>query len=309
MDEVDFTILAATSVLGDLIEKCPPAEACRDAFDRMSKATVQMCMSTTGFNSTAQGLNPRRPHSQGHQNAAPPSDDGYFSGKNQFKRQRPKPQFDMGLNDLLSLSPSAQNTAPIIQTPQAPFHPDSQSNSSSQAQSQGVKLEYDYSTQSGISSMGGRSPPMNLRQNTSTSQSGTGTDTSQRPNIYHSPTDYAISPPLSSLDTSAIDPSLLPSSQTTFSTSNLGGVQQSYGQNPYQELQFANLAQAPGMDFLQGVGWEGGDGVGMNGGNGGWGGDLGMGLGWEGLDHDFSEGGNGGLDLFEGFFFGGSGNF
>lgn len=39
MDEVDFTILAATSVLGDLIPKCPPAEACRDAFDRMSKGT------------------------------------------------------------------------------------------------------------------------------------------------------------------------------------------------------------------------------------------------------------------------------
>src|SRR6266487_3369341 len=59
MDEVDFTILAATSVLGDLIEKCPPAEACRDAFNRMSKATVQMCMSRTGFSSNAQGLNPR----------------------------------------------------------------------------------------------------------------------------------------------------------------------------------------------------------------------------------------------------------
>ncbi|TVY67428.1 Positive regulator of purine utilization, partial [Lachnellula suecica] len=62
MDEVDFTILAATSVLGDLIEKCPPAEACRDAFDRMSKATVQMCMSTTGFSSSAQGLHSRRSH-------------------------------------------------------------------------------------------------------------------------------------------------------------------------------------------------------------------------------------------------------
>ena len=62
------------------------------------------------------------------------------------------------------------------------------------------------------------------------------------------------------------------------------------------------------MDFLQGSGWETGDGMGANGGNG-WGGDLGMGLGWEGLDHDFSEGGNGGMDLFEGFFFGGTGNF
>jgi hypothetical protein len=44
MDEVDFTILAATSVLGDLVDKCPPAAACRDAFERMSRATVQMCL-------------------------------------------------------------------------------------------------------------------------------------------------------------------------------------------------------------------------------------------------------------------------
>ena len=51
LDDVDFTVLAATSVLGDLMDKCPPAEACRDAFDRMSKATVQMCLSTTGFGS------------------------------------------------------------------------------------------------------------------------------------------------------------------------------------------------------------------------------------------------------------------
>lgn len=44
MDDVDFTILAATSVLGDLVDKCPPAEACKEAFERMSRATVQMCM-------------------------------------------------------------------------------------------------------------------------------------------------------------------------------------------------------------------------------------------------------------------------
>ncbi|KAL8660218.1 MAG: hypothetical protein Q9226_000020 [Calogaya cf. arnoldii] len=53
LDDVDFTVLAATSVLGDLSEKCPPAEACRDAFERMSKATVKMCLSTTGFGSRA----------------------------------------------------------------------------------------------------------------------------------------------------------------------------------------------------------------------------------------------------------------
>lgn len=49
MDEVDFTILAATSVFTDLIEKCPPAEACRDAFERTAKATVKMAKQTGGF--------------------------------------------------------------------------------------------------------------------------------------------------------------------------------------------------------------------------------------------------------------------
>ncbi|KAI9761870.1 MAG: hypothetical protein M4579_000811 [Chaenotheca gracillima] len=53
LDEVDFTVLAAHSVLGDLMDKCPPAEACRDAFKRMSKVTIQMCQRTTGFGSQA----------------------------------------------------------------------------------------------------------------------------------------------------------------------------------------------------------------------------------------------------------------
>ncbi|GJC94110.1 fungal specific transcription factor [Colletotrichum higginsianum] len=51
MDEVDFTILAAKSVFTDLIDKCPPAETCRDAFDRTAKATIKMANSTGGFNS------------------------------------------------------------------------------------------------------------------------------------------------------------------------------------------------------------------------------------------------------------------
>ncbi len=61
MDEVDFTILAANSVFGDLIEKCPPAEACRDAFDRTAKATIKMANSTGGF---GQSLRPTRPASR-----------------------------------------------------------------------------------------------------------------------------------------------------------------------------------------------------------------------------------------------------
>lgn len=49
MDEVDFTVLAAKSVFTDMIDKCPPAETCRDAFDRTAKATIQMATSKGGF--------------------------------------------------------------------------------------------------------------------------------------------------------------------------------------------------------------------------------------------------------------------
>ncbi|KFA67727.1 hypothetical protein S40285_00991 [Stachybotrys chlorohalonatus IBT 40285] len=49
MDEVDFTVLAAKSVFTDMMDKCPPAETCRDAFDRTAKATIKMASSTGGF--------------------------------------------------------------------------------------------------------------------------------------------------------------------------------------------------------------------------------------------------------------------
>lgn len=59
MDEVDFTVLAAKSVFTDMIDKCPPAETCRDAFDRTAKATIQMATSQGGFGSPVQQI--RRP--------------------------------------------------------------------------------------------------------------------------------------------------------------------------------------------------------------------------------------------------------
>ncbi|TVY89987.1 Positive regulator of purine utilization [Lachnellula willkommii] len=274
MDEVDFTILAATSVLGDLIDKCPPAEACRDAFDRMSKATVQMCMSTTGFSSSAQGLNSRR---RSHNHSQAPEGSEYFkgpNGKSHLRRQsrgpqnpRPKPLFDMGLNDLLG--PSVP-----MKTPQAQYR----------TSPQDIKAEFEpYNTSTTPPSATNAIRPTNTQSNTAQTS-------------IPSPSDYAISPPLSSLDTAAIDPSLLPSRAYDPATAQ-------YAANPYQELQFP-FQNAPGMDFLQGNGWEAPQGT-QNG--NAWGGDLGMGLGWDGMDHDFSEGGN--VDLFDGFFFGGTGNF
>lgn len=222
MDEVDFTILAATSVLGDLIEKCPPAEACRDAFDRMSKATVQMCMSTTGFGSSGQGLSSI--------NAGE-----YFTSTNHTAPRpstRPKPHFDMALNDLL-----------------------------------------------------GPSDPARPRPQQMTTHAAT-----------KSP-EYPTSPG-QSRDPSSIDPGIVP-----YAHQQAGPSYPAPG-SPYAESPFAPTG--PGMDLLQGSGWENDVQGGIaNGGNGGFAA-LGDNLSW---DHDFSDLGNGGMpDLFEGFFFGGSGS-
>lgn len=116
-------MLAATSVLDDLIEKCPPAEACRDAFVRMSKATIKMCLSTTGFGNrgnfntaqqrlnsidaeatvSMQNLNPNAPYFTSRTDQTP----------NQFAKQKRQPEFDYDLRDLFSAEESASR--PFVQ--------------------------------------------------------------------------------------------------------------------------------------------------------------------------------------------------
>ena len=85
------------------MQKCPPAEACRDAFDRMAKATIQMCQTTTGFGS------------QVRFSSDPPSASPFIP--QEFEKEipksvysagsilstggsRPPPQFDYNLKDL-----------------------------------------------------------------------------------------------------------------------------------------------------------------------------------------------------------------
>lgn len=54
VEDVDLTVLAATSVLNDLVEKCPHAAACRDAIQDMSKTTLRRCrLSRKGTSSTS----------------------------------------------------------------------------------------------------------------------------------------------------------------------------------------------------------------------------------------------------------------
>jgi hypothetical protein len=291
IDEVDFTILAATSVLSDLIEKCPPAEACRDAFNRMSKATVQMCMSTTGFGTSTQGLNSKAQRSQrvdsdmsldyfgapassqfaisNSRNTRTPSSRNHRTSSSSSEQQQPvnrqKPQFDMGLNDLFPASSGvSRGQLPDLQTQQP--YPSSRNNGT-----RTVKNEYSAADAFGI--------PQNQ---------------------IHSPSDYAISPPQAQVplpsDTSAIDPSLLPSPHPQQQQLQ-PYIQQDpnammYG-NSFGDLDFP----LQGMDFLGNVGVEGLHGAAMEGQAGL---DLGFGLGWEGMDHDFSEGNQ--LDLFDGTF-------
>ncbi|KAL4785863.1 fungal-specific transcription factor domain-containing protein [Aspergillus varians] len=114
LDEVDFTVLAATSVLGDLMHKCPPAEACRDAFERMSKATVEMSLSTTGFGpqvdlsrippsngGARQGYTMQpRARQYSRQQVEQRQRQGIVRRQMQMRQPRPVPRFDMNLEDL-----------------------------------------------------------------------------------------------------------------------------------------------------------------------------------------------------------------
>lgn len=94
------------------MEKCPPAEACRDAFERMSKATVQMCMSTTGFGfdvpSGREGTTLDTPSRPSFTRMTSGSTYPDLSAR-QYQRpkqeipvetRRPPPKFDMNLRDL-----------------------------------------------------------------------------------------------------------------------------------------------------------------------------------------------------------------
>lgn len=89
------------------MHKCPPAEACRDAFERMSKATVQMCLSTTGFGSQ---VDMDRVHatSQAYSSHARQPNLQNSTGQEQAGRATqtrsslPIPKFDMDLADLFT---------------------------------------------------------------------------------------------------------------------------------------------------------------------------------------------------------------
>lgn len=103
MDEVDFTILAAKSVLSDMIDKCPPAETCRDAFDRTAKATIKMASSTGGFGVPHNPNRRTRREPSVWNTATPDSSKGSTQTRHRHQNSdNASYQFDMSLSDSLS---------------------------------------------------------------------------------------------------------------------------------------------------------------------------------------------------------------
>ncbi len=286
MDEVDFTILAATSVFSDLIDKCPPAEACRDAFDRTAKATIKMANSNGGF---GQVLNR---HTRGSKGSSDRID--YLTAREATaNRQKPNPH--------LPVDQSSSRSATVYET--SPHDP--------------------YTVHKPVAQMAAmqsaaQAPPYRLNMSNIKSEH----DGYSMPRPLPS---TALTGALSELgnipDNSAIDPILLPShspqvhSPASVSSLTPKSAHQQYTPQSSSNSNFnmlrtppasftpgpgaLNLSDLQGMDFLQNLQDQSGNDS-FN--NPDMQMDMGFGIGWEGMHHDFSEGQQ--VDLFDGFFFG-----
>ncbi|KAL6709009.1 hypothetical protein ACN47E_002136 [Coniothyrium glycines] len=307
LDDVDFTVLAATSVLGDLIDKCPPAEACRDAFDRMSKATIQMCMSTTGFGSQALRALPQnqqqhaQPSSQSPtatyastsdldaksdtdmQGYAPRNATGYFNQQQQQQSRRPMPRFDMNLKDLFSDDETDKRSFSRVSNQVNAMRPPPPP----------VKAESNQQLQPPFTADLKISPQLRHHQPTFFGQS---------PNIPASNQQSAFS------GTSAL--SSPPMSQSPTQQNALASPYQISNQLPYNAFAqnvsstYPDLGTFNDLDFLDSFPVQGSNSNGAAGSESQGLQDVGIGFGMGFGDgtHDWSDGN--GFDMFDGFFFG-----
>jgi hypothetical protein len=273
LDDVDFTVLAATSVLDDLVEMCPPAGACRDAFGRMCKATIKMCLATTGFGSQASVHAQLRNQNQSHRPVAlPPSMSTsdpmdlsmdpnnpnlpYALPPDMRKRQ---PVFDYDLRDLFSEEESAgrqfNRTAPQYPFPQS-----------------------SYQQQPAATAAAAAAPSATLSADQQSSLA----------NMY--PSSYA-------------NPFQQHTPSLTQSTLQQQQQQQQQQQSSYPTL----LSPYSELDFLDSISLPDAFGAGAADNQLGDTADFGLGIGWDGtLPGGNWDEGSGGVDLFEGFFFGGT---
>jgi hypothetical protein len=334
MDEVDFTILAATSVFTDFMDKCPPAEACRDAFDRTVKATLKMVNASGGFgqqyhpNQQASGASSSR-NSLDHtrldwstrsdSTASLSGQPGHHSRRHPRNHHHPQPSTEQAspttASEAYSHNPSLLSA----------FQKGAQYRlSGGPTTAAAIKTEPDAAA--AFSHMRNLPVPPPPRSNASSADLATTPDAALAVSIdqqmMRSPSgmQQQMSSPVVEMG------GFLASPRPQQQQQQGGQGRFSPGMTPFGEMQ--------GMEFLQGLG-NGNNGGGVGGGGGGpspggmgigvgVGGpspggtgldaidfsgladtqmDLGFGLGWEGLHHDFSDGQQ--LDLFDGFFFGG----
>jgi hypothetical protein len=283
MDEVDFTILAATSVFSELVDKCPPAEACRDAFDRTARATIKMSNSTGGF---GQSMKSKRSSSRGSHDRrldwSSTSDSTSSSGATHRHQPRrslervPRGVFDPSTSDAFSTSASSTSQLPALQKPH--FRVPALAH---------VKNEAD-----GFSLM--RNVPTQPRSTGSSSEGPMTPDAAViDPSLVPSPTAQQRSAAMSVSGLSQLSPVSAPNVANSFF-----GPQQQTQQDASQQQQAGVFSPGGGFNFADLPDMNLGE---FNGGDTQM--DLGFGLGWEGLHHDFSDGQQ--VDLFDGFFFGG----
>ncbi|KAL4989253.1 positive regulator of purine utilization [Aspergillus falconensis] len=292
LDEVDFTVLAATSVLRDLMHKCPPAEACRDAFERMSKATVEMSLSTTGFGPQVDLSRIQTSDSRSGQFNTTHSRSGSYSRRQveqrqrqdasrrqlQMRQSRPVPRFDMNLEDLFGENRAvAQRQGSCgMGKPVQPYavSETSDANFARQNPQRNPSIEYYSAFENPVSPQQPQSQPQYYYNSPQLSGSpGSVVAASGLPPFQATPTEQE-NPPGMALDYLDYDPASIER-------------QMSMGSDENSDYKFQGGAQSLGH------------GAGHN-----FGIDLGFGMAVD-FQHDWSENPN--YDLLEGYFFGGAG--
>lgn len=283
-DEVDFTVLAATSVLGDLMHKCPPAEACRDAFERMSKATVEMCLSTTGFGPQVDlsripttnfgSKQSSATHSRSRQYARQQADQrqrhNVARRQIQMRQSRPVPRFDMNLDDLFG--DNGQGSSGLGKQVQQPPYPISETSDPNFARpniQRNPSMEYYGGFENAVSPQAQQPPQQQYYYGNSPQQSASPNSVGATTGLpQFQPTDQEHSGSVG-LDYLDYDPASIER-------------QMSMGSDENSEYKY----QVPSLG-------DAGQNIGI---------DLGFGMAVD-FQHDWSENAN--YDLLEGYFFGG----
>lgn len=296
------------------MEKCPPAEACRDAFERMSRATVSMGMSTSGFGFSRdiEGARPSFSAGISSSGAMPMTLDTEPSSTTRsyihpsppkVQNKRPPPRFDMNLRDLFpedieaNSRPSQTLQRPLpgwqsIRREQplfaAPLNPASSYNQQSTRYNSTTNANiFDPTNAASLSQSRSQSQSQqqvhDLESNTAPATSPF-SDPSININSYNP--DFMSGVGLEFLNStmaSGVGPSpsslAAPSNQNSSATDSMSGVIGTSGGEMGDDLSNFNFDSRTGLD-------------------------LGFGMGLD-LQHDWSDGQQ--LDLFDGFFFGNNG--